>query len=321
MVNIFIIGATGYIGQSLCQSLVRSGDHRVYGLARTAEKARSLEKEEIIPVLGSISDHAELLKAIEEYSISVIVDVAGADKESHSLLAEIKKIGARRLENAANDGVPAPKLGFIYCSGTWVHGSSNVAVDDLTPVDAPGAPNPPAQLTLWRPKLEREVLAASDILDVMVIRPALVYGRAHAIWSMYWGPIYAATQAGARSVTIAAEPDSRPGLIHVDDVASGFHAAIEKLPMISGTGVYSVFDLVTSQESMRDIMDFAAKEFGFKGKVELVGAGDDLFAQAMNTSFNGNSGRAKQILGWTPRRVGFVQGMDVFARSFVAVRL
>lgn len=322
MVNVLVLGATGYIGQALSQSLVRSGNHRVYGLARTPEKAKELEKEEVIPISGSISENKKLLNAIETYHINVIVDVVGANLQtSQNLLSEIKKIGAERLSAAAKAGNPIPKLGFIYCSGTWVHGSSNEPVNDLTPVDALNSPTPPAELTSWRPVLERAVLASSNVLDVMVVRPALVYGRSHAIWHMFFGPIATAVREGSSLVSLAGDADSRPGLIHVDDVAYGLHSAVEKLPLISGTGVYPVFDLVTSQESLRDIMEFAAKTIDFKGKIDFVGAGDNLFAKAMSTSMNNRSGRAKQILGWEPRKIGFVQGMDVYAKAFLAANV
>lgn len=69
---------------------------------------------------------------------------------------------------------------------------------------------------------------------------------------------------------------------------------------------------------MREILEAVAKHLGFEGKVELVGVGGSLFAEAMSTSFNGSSGRAKQILGWEPKKVGFVQGMDVFAKAWAA---
>ncbi|KAK0103006.1 hypothetical protein ONS96_005619 [Cadophora gregata f. sp. sojae] len=318
MVNVLVIGATGYIGQALTQSLVRSGDHRVFGLARTPEKAKSLERDEVIPIEGSISSTTALTQAIEIHHINIVVDVAGADKESHNLLALLKDIGGERLTAASKAGVRIPKLGFIYCGGTWVHGSSNAPVNDLMPVAALNAPTPPVALTSWRPVLEREVLASSDILDVMVVRPALVYGRSSAIWTSLLEPIHAAAKSGSKTVSVAAELDSRPALVHVDDVASGFHAAIDKLPLISGTGVYPLFDLVTSQESMRDILAAAGREFGFMGTVQLAGAGEDLFAQAMGCSANATSGRARQILGWQPKKYSFVQGMDVYAKAWLA---
>jgi len=318
MVTVLVIGATGYIGQTLCQSLVRSGDHRVYGLARTPDKAKALEREEVIPIMGSISDHAELAKAIMEQHINTVVDLSGTNNGTYELLTLLRNVAATRSKAAGDAKVRIPKLGFIYCSGTWVHGSSNAPVNDLMPVGVSHAPTPPAQITTWRPLLEQEILSASDSLDVMIVRPSLVYGRSSAIWASLLQPIYQAAQRGATTAVIAVDPSSRPGLIHVDDVASGFHAAIDKLPLISGTGVYPIFDLCTSQESMRDILEAAAVGFGFKGAIELSGSGEDLFAKAMSTSGNCSSGRARQILGWQPKKYGLVQGMDVFAKAWVA---
>lgn len=215
-----------------------------------------------------------------------------------------------------------PKLGFIYCSGTWVHGSSHVPVNDLMPVGTPNAPAPPAELVAWRTKVEKSVLAARDVLDVMIIRPALVYGRSCAIWTSFFEPLYEAVQSQSLpdTVRVPADEDSRPGLVHVDDVASGFHAAIEKLNIIAGTGVYPVFDLQTSQESMNDILRAAARELGFKGNLELVGAGEDLFAKAMCANGSCSSGRAKSLLGWAPKREGFVEGMGVFVKAWESSR-
>ncbi|KAN0117768.1 NAD(P)-binding protein [Hyaloscypha variabilis] len=324
MPNILIIGATGYVGTALSQSLLRSGNHRIYGLARSPSKALSLSATEVTPILSTSPStlNSTLTTAISTHHIDIIIDVSGANQESASLLALVKQIGAARLEKAAQDGVTVvPKLGFIYCSGTWVHGSSNEIVNDLMPVGTKDSPTPPAELVAWRCELEREVLSARDVLDVMVVRPALVYGRSCAIWTGLFEPLFQAAKAGSGEVVkVAADEESRPGLVHVDDVAAGFHAAVDKLPIISGTGVYPVFDLQTSQESMRDILGAAAREMGFVGKVELAGAGEDLFAKAMCTTGNCSSGRAKTILGWTPRREGFVEGMGVFVKSWEASR-
>ncbi len=133
--------------------------------------------------------------------------------------------------------------------------------------------------------------------------------------------IYSAAKSGSLSASVAVELGSQLGLVHVDDVATGFHGAIDKLPLISGTGVYPGFDLAFSQESMKDIFDAAGREFGFKGTVELKGAGDDVFMKALSTSSNSTESRAKTLLRWEPRKVGSVQGIDVYARAWVASKL
>ncbi len=72
MPRILIVGATGYVGQAIALGLVHSGNHIVYGLARSDHKARSLAQLEIIPVLCEdfAKDPSTLLRAIEtEYAL------------------------------------------------------------------------------------------------------------------------------------------------------------------------------------------------------------------------------------------------------------
>jgi hypothetical protein len=247
--------------------------------------------------------------------IDIVVDVAGAFSDSKYVLEDLKRAGKERLDRAAAAGVKSPKLGYTYGSGIWVHGSSAARVTDLSPVGVPHATAQPPALVAWRPKLEPEALATSDVLDAIAVRPALVYGRPGTIWNSFFGPILHALQSGAWSASVPADPPSRLALIHVDDVASGYLAAIEKLSLIAGTSVYPVFDLVTSQESLEEILEVAAREIGFRGKLELVGPGEDAFMQAMNMSVSASSERAVQLLGWMPRRVGFVMGMQAFVKA------
>lgn len=92
--------------------------------------------------------------------------------------------------------------------------------------------------------------------------------------------------------------------------------AIEKLPMIAGTSIYPVFDLVTSQESMRDIFDAVATCWGYQGEVKLIGHGENPVSRGVSVTFRGSSARAKQLLGWQPKRLdGFVKDMDIYAAA------
>jgi nucleoside-diphosphate-sugar epimerase len=318
MPKILVIGATGYIGQSLSLSLLRSGNHTVYGLARSEAKATDLAKLEVIPIIcpDIINDPKPCLSAIADHNISVVV-LCGADAEAKAVLDLVIIAGNKRLEGYKSAGIIGPKLGFIYTSGIWVHGSSFSQVTDLDPVGSTLSANQAPSMVAWRPAQEQAVLAAKEVLDVMVIRPALVYGRSHAIWQSFFDPVIQAAKTGEKSVDIPLST-GRPSLIHVDDVASGLHCAVDKLPAFSGTGVYPIFDLVGRTESMQDVFDALARVVGFKGEVKLLGYGDNPFAEAMSTSGNNNSGRAKTLLEWQPKRMGLVDGMDVYAKAFMA---
>lgn len=232
----------------------------------------------------------------------------------------MKRLGEDRFEPWDGEGiVNGPKLGYIYCSGTWVHGSSERPVTDLDMV-GPDSQTPPEELSAWRVALEKEVLASSDILDVMIIRRALIYGRESTIWAPYFMPVLqAARNKTPGHIKIPLVEISRPGLIHVDDVATAFQKAVEKLPMIAGTRIYPIFDLVTSQEGLRDIFDALALCSGYTGTIQLVGHGGDSFSKAMSTTFNGTSARSELLLEWRPRRLGgFGKDMSIYAMAFEA---
>jgi nucleoside-diphosphate-sugar epimerase len=322
MPKTLIIGATGYIGQTFALSLLRSGHHTVYGIARTPAKAKSLAALEIIPVVcpDPATDGSPIHQAISEHRIDTVA-LTGADDQAHVILELLMKAGMERLELFKKAGIHKPmKLAFLYTSGTWVHGSSVEPVSDLDPVGNALAPSAPTKLVAWRAQFEQEILAPKvlELLDVLIVRPALLYGRSHAIWTMFFAPLLEAAKSGAESVQIPLDEDSRPALIHVDDVGAGLHAAVERLPEICGSGIHPVFDLVGQSESMRDIFSRLADVLGFKGKIELVGAGDNPFAAAMSVTGTNHAERARMLLRWEPKRLGFVDGMAVFGKAFEA---
>ena len=210
MPRILLIGATGYVGSALASELLRSGLHTVYGLARSPAKATELAAKEVIPVLGSVADSAAYLSLIKTAQIHIVVDCAGANDGSAKILTDLVEAGKTRLKAGG------AKLGFVYCSGMWVHGSSFERISDLDPVGTADAKAPPARMVAWRPQLEREILASRDVLDVAIVRPAQIYGRDHGLWTPLFGPILEATKSDKKSIQLPLDPHGRPCLIHVE---------------------------------------------------------------------------------------------------------
>ena len=128
MTRILLIGATGYVGSALASELLRSGSHTVYGLARSEAKATQLAAKEIIPVIGSVTDSKAYISLIKTAQIHIVVDCAGANDGSAQILKDLIEAGKQRLKAGG------AKLGFVYCSGMWVHGSSFEQISDLDPV-------------------------------------------------------------------------------------------------------------------------------------------------------------------------------------------
>ena len=210
MPRILIIGATGYLGSALASELLKSGNHYVYGLARNSSKATQLAAKEIIPVIGSVTDSAAYLSLIKTAGIHIVVDTAGANDGSAKILEDLVTAGKERLREGG------PKLGFVYTSGMWVHGSSYDPISDLDPVGQAGAKSQPPRMVAWRPQLERQILAVREVLDAMILRPAMMYGRESTFWGPFFGPIVEAAKSNAKTVGIPLDPNSMPALAHVE---------------------------------------------------------------------------------------------------------
>ncbi|KAG0043731.1 hypothetical protein BGZ83_011081 [Gryganskiella cystojenkinii] len=320
MVKILVIGASGYFGLRISQALRRE-NHVVYGTTRSQSKENLLLSNEIIPIVGPLEtsdSQAAWIETIKTKNIDIVIDLSGIQNGNKVVVEPLVKLSKERQADHR------PKIGFIYCSGMWVLGSGYELVNDLSSVGTKNASRPSARLVAWRPELERQVLSNYDHLNAMVLRPSLAYGTTSDPWDMYFSQIYDAVQKKSPELSLPADPSGALGLVHVDDVASGFVAAVGKIELVSGRkSSYPLFNLVTSHESTSLILHRAAAALGYKGKLTIssIPQGEgmpDLFIQAFNTTINGDASRAKSVLGWKPTKTGMVSGIDVYARSWLA---
>ena len=328
MPHILVLGATGTLGSALCAHLLNAG-HTVFGLARSPSKASGLLQSEILPVLGSVESPQGITSALLEHpEISVVVDAAAVYGESVTILNIIKAASEERLKRFGAASVPkgiAPKLGYVYVSGMWVHGSDKTNyVSDASPLtgDTDSHTNKPVNMVAWRPEIERLILSADvrSLLDTAIVRPATLYGNTSAIWTAPMMAVHNAAKNGESVAKVPLEAGGTPILIHVADAAAAISCVVEKLPLISGSGVYPVFDVMGHVESMQAIFEGVGRALGFKGTVELVGAAEgDVLADALGASLVGDSTRLRTILGWEgPKRKSFLQGIGVYAKAWQA---
>ncbi|KAF9538033.1 hypothetical protein EC957_007290 [Mortierella hygrophila] len=330
MVKVLVIGAAGYIGLRVSQQL-RQANHIVYGTTRSSANESTLLLNEVIPIVGPVepesSDSHSILRpsatlpwleTVKSENIDVVIDLSASKNGVKTILEPLIRLSKDRQANRQ------PRIGYIYGSGMWLHGSGDNVSSDLVPVGAKTSLHQPPALVAWRPELEREVLGSYEHLYAAIIRPSLVYGGDGKIWDLYFEPIYKAIQNNT-PITLPADPEAGISLVHVDDTASAFVAAVERLESISGhKSSYPVFDVTTSHESLAYILTKFAKELGYKGpQIQLTGVPEgkgfpEIFIQAFNTKVSSGSTRAKTVLGWKPTKAGFAVGLNVYARSWLA---
>ncbi|KAG8877390.1 hypothetical protein FRB98_006733 [Tulasnella sp. 332] len=303
MSTILIIGATGFIGLPAATALRRAG-YIVYGHARTPEKARLLAQNEILPIQGDVAKLSEWIPK----TVETVIDTSGLLDGFLVLLEQLKKIGAGRKPTD-------PKLGFIYTSGMWVHGSSTNHISEATPLEGL---TPPATAVAWRPAVEHQVLAAHDVLDVVIVRPSILYGGNGTICSLWLDPIYKAAKENASNVSIVGTPTTSITFVHKDDLADLFVKVVERLTVLAAS-TYPVLDVASHQEDLGPIVTEFGKAVGFKGQFQYRPA-ENPFEEGMLTTLNFRSNKAKGLLQWEPRQIPFAQGMQIYAETYKALK-
>ncbi len=289
--KIFMTGASGYIGGTVADSLIKAG-HSVVGLARTEDSATRLRTHGIEPVHGDLSSHSLVRNAAR--SADAVINCANA--EDPFVVAAI-------VEGLAGSG-----KAFLHTSGTSVVGDK--AAGRFSPkVYHEDTPLDPLPEKIQRVAVQRVVLAAAaqDVRSV-VLCPCLIYGQGRgANPDSIQVPtlIRQAVKSGVPRYVGAGE--NIWSTVHIEDVASAYLLALE------GARAGSFFFIENGEASLKSIVASIARLLGGK-HVPAGWSIDEAIAEwgpmATWFSLGGNSrvsaDKARKMLGWKPR------GADLF---------
>lgn len=211
MSTVLILGASGYLGLPLAKSRLRSGNYIVYGLARTPAKAKTLAQNEIVPVIGDVTDPNSFNRLISSVPIDVVIDATSAYEAAGILLSIVTAASKSRISTLAKESSAGPNLGFVYISGSSVHGNQNTPVSDTVPPGTTLANGKPATAVGWRPAHEQCILAARDVPDVAIVH----LGLEHLFWPLARG------RQERQHRDNPGPCGARPSIVHLDDAVSG----------------------------------------------------------------------------------------------------
>jgi nucleoside-diphosphate-sugar epimerase len=279
--EVFLTGATGYIGTSVAEALQKAG-HKVTGLARTPEKAAKLEARGIRPCLGDLLK-PETIAAPARAAEGVIHTANTNDANSPQADLAVVRAILKALEGT--------KKPFVYTSGVWVLGSTGDKVaDEQTPVN-------PTPLVAHRPAIEQEVLDGKERgVRAIVIRPAVVYGRGGSIPGMF---VQSARDTGA--ARYVGDGENRWPFVDVDDLAQLYVLALEK----GAPG--SLYNAAHGPSyRFREVAEAASIGAGAKGKTQTTPLEEarrsmHAFADALVLDQQISGEKARKELGWSPR--------------------
>lgn len=205
----------------------------------------------VIPIIGEVSKPETWVNIVRD--LDVVIDAVGGSAD----IKTISNVLINAISQAAKAKRPAhaPKLAYIYTSGTWVHGENRRdVVTDTTPLTAP------AELVAWRPEQEQRVVN-DPVLNGIVIRPGLLYGRSMSLLALLF------ESASKGRVAWYGTPGGRYALIHTDDLADLYVRAAEMAQFVGG----KIFDAVNDQtESADDFLEQLVNVSGAKAPYEYI---------------------------------------------------
>ncbi|MGD0437171.1 MAG: NAD-dependent epimerase/dehydratase family protein [Bryobacteraceae bacterium] len=278
--DLFLTGATGYIGGAVADAL-RGAGHSVAGLARSDESAGLLHLRGIAAHHGDLA-HPQSLMAAALACDGVIHVGTTNDGAVDRLAVELM------LQALAGSGKP-----FVYTSGIWVLGDTGGRLVDET------APVRPAALVEWRPAMERMVLAAAmQGVRATVIRPGIVYGRGGGIPA---GFVESAEMRGV--VQYVGTGENHWPVVHVEDLADLYVRVVENAA--AGELFHAVEN---SRHSVREIAEAAGartEPWPLEAARKTLGA----YADALALDQNVSAEKAKATLGWKPRADGILDDL------------
>lgn len=184
--RVLVTGATGFVGAALLPSLSLNGIPYVSTVRRRGSEGQGVTQFET----GAISPQTEWKDALS--GVSAVVHLAARVHVMHDAvadpLAEFRCINVQATLNLARQAADAGCGRFVFISSVKVNGERSL------PGQAFGPDNEPHPLDAYGlSKMEAEVglrdLAAHTGMEVVIIRPPLVYGpdvKANFATMMRW---------------------------------------------------------------------------------------------------------------------------------------
>jgi nucleoside-diphosphate-sugar epimerase len=284
--NVFLTGATGYIGTVVAEAVIAAG-HSVTGLARSDAAAGTLSLKGIMPWRGDLTSPEALVEAVK--AADAVIH-AGTTNDG---LLDREAVRAM-LDALLDTGKP-----FVYTSGIWLLGNTGD-----TPADESARLNPVA-LAAWRPAVEAMVLeAAKHGVRAIVIRPAIVFGRGGGIPAEL---VKSARETGA--ARYVGDGLNRWPMVHVHDLADLFARALDRAA--PGTLLHAADDTSFRVKEIAEAASDAAATGGRTSSWPLEEARKNLgaYADALVLDQRISSAKAKSTLGWNPREKSVVEDL------------
>lgn len=171
--KILLTGGTGFVGSALLVELQKLADFRVISAVRSSFSALSND----VVVVGNIDGTTDYSSALN--GANVVVHVAARAHIMHdevvNPLGEYRKVNVEGTLNLAKQAAAAGVKRFVYISSIKVNGESTTGLTAFVEANT-AIPEDPYGVSKYEAEVGLRLLAKETGLEVVIIRPPLVYG-------------------------------------------------------------------------------------------------------------------------------------------------
>lgn len=169
-----VTGASGFVGCSLCSRLVKSGAS-IRGVFRSAQADPLSDIEQsLIPSIDGQTDWSATLQGVDVV-IHLAARVHVMKDTAADPLTEFLKVNLYGTSNLAQQAASAGVKRFVYVSSVKVNGEQTTVNRPFLESDEPD-PQDPYGISKWRAEQDLQRIAGETGLEVVIVRPPLVYG-------------------------------------------------------------------------------------------------------------------------------------------------
>lgn len=175
MTRILVTGASGFVGQALCSYLLAKG-YVVRAAVRSVDSISLTDSLEVVAV-GDIGPHTDWSAALE--GIDCVIHCAARahvmqDTETDALAA-YRRVNVEGSKCLADQAAVAEVMRLVFLSSIKVSGEQTTLGMPFLFTNTP-APKDPYGISKWEAEQALWAVSAQTDLEVVVVRPTLVYG-------------------------------------------------------------------------------------------------------------------------------------------------